>query len=101
MSLITSKFLWVAVRAPLASLLAIIVTGVKLVLGSAMACSLLIILVIVLWGFYITSGIDFDEVGPFLLSSVFSSPITFFPRPLSLCRAKVANKSGMGLRLVG
>lgn len=78
MSLITSKFLWVAVRAPLASLLAIIVTGVKLVLGSAMACSLLIILVIVLWGFYITSGIDFDEVGPFLpLSHFFLGPFRF------------------------
>lgn len=96
MSLITSKFLWVTVRSPLASLLAMIVTGVKLVLGSAMACSLVIILLIVLWGFYITSGIDFDEVGPFLLSSDFLPRSHFFLGPFRFAEEKWLINLGLG-----
>ena len=76
MSSFSAKLLWVAVHDRLASLLAFIVTGVKIVLGTAMACFLVIILVVVLWAFYITSGIDFDQVGIFI-SFIFSTPITF------------------------
>ena len=95
MSSFSAKLLWVAVRDRLASLLAFIVTGVKIMLGTAMACFLVIILVVVLWAFYITSGIDFDQVGIFYIFRLLH-PYHVFLDSCCLLR-KVANTSGFGV----
>ena len=92
MSSISAKLLWVAVRDRLASLLAFIVTGVKIVPGTAMACFLVIILVVVFWAFYITSGIDFDQVGFIYIFRL------LHPYLDSCCLlGKFANTSGVGV----